>query len=70
MPLTTHHERYIKIKLRKEVSRLEINISEIPTKILVEELKKREGVEVTIAEPYEEVRATANGPAIILVVTD
>ena len=40
------------------------------TKDLVEELKRREGVEATIAEPYEDVEIKVNGPAIVLVVTD
>lgn len=40
------------------------------TKSLVEELKKRTGVETTIAEPYENITVTANGPAIILKVID
>ncbi len=46
------------------------NIKSIPTSVLVEELKTREGVETTIAEPYEEVTVSANGPAIILKVID
>lgn len=37
---------------------------------LVEELKKREGVEVRWAEPYEDVKIEVNSPAIVLVVTD
>jgi hypothetical protein len=37
---------------------------------LVEELKKREGVEVTIAEPYKDVTIHVSGPAIVLVITD
>lgn len=41
-----------------------------PTKDLVEELSKREGVEKTIAEPYQDVEVKVNGPAIVLVVTD
>lgn len=40
------------------------------TKDLVEELRRREGVEATIAEPYEDVEIKVNGPAIVLVVTD
>jgi len=37
---------------------------------LVEELKKREGVETHVAEPYEDVSVQANGPAIVLVIID
>lgn len=40
------------------------------TKDLVEELRRREGVEATIAEPYEDAEIKVNGPAIVLVVTD
>lgn len=45
-------------------------LKNIPTCELVEELKTREGVETTIAEPYEDITVTANGPAIILKVID
>lgn len=41
-----------------------------PTKELVDELMTREGVETTIAEPYEDVVVAANGPAMILKVID
>lgn len=37
---------------------------------LVEELKKREGVETHIARPCEDMTVKANGPATVLVVTD
>lgn len=37
---------------------------------LVEELKKREGVEVHWAEPNEDFGLKINGPALVLVVTD
>lgn len=37
---------------------------------LVEELKKRAGVEVYQAEPYEDKEVKVNGPAQILVVVD
>lgn len=46
------------------------DLSFAPTCALVEELRKREGVETTIAEPYEDVRIHVNGPAIVLKVTD
>lgn len=45
-------------------------LKSIPTYKLVEELKTREGVETTIAEPYEDITVTANGPAIILKIID
>lgn len=47
-----------------------VTLAKIPTYLLVEELKKREGVETTIAEPYEDVNVSVNGPAIILKVFD
>lgn len=47
-----------------------MELKKIPTKELVDELKIREGVEMTIAEPYEDVTVSANGPAIVLVITD
>jgi hypothetical protein len=37
---------------------------------LVEELKTREGVDTKIADPYEDLGVTVNGPAIVLVVID
>lgn len=37
---------------------------------LVTELMGREGVEATIAEPYQDVQIEVNGPAIVLVVID
>lgn len=47
-----------------------MKIEGIPTCQLVEELKKREGVETIIEEPYEDIMVIANGPAIILKVID
>lgn len=46
------------------------NISSIPTCNLVSELMKREGVKTEIAEPYKTAEIKADGPAIVLVVTD
>lgn len=40
------------------------------TTALVEELKKREGVETHIAEPYADLEVKVNGPATVLVITD
>ncbi len=47
-----------------------MNLKKITTKDLVEELQTREGVETTIAKPYEDAEVKVNGPAIVLVVTD
>lgn len=46
------------------------NLKEIKTCELVEELKTREGVEVHLAEPYEDLEVKVNGPAIVFVVID
>ena len=45
-------------------------LQKVSTKDLVEELERREGVDTTIAEPYQEKTVSVNGPAIVLVVTD
>ncbi|MCI1951777.1 MAG: BC1881 family protein [Clostridiales bacterium] len=42
----------------------------ISTCDLVNELKNREGVEITIAEPYQDINIKVNGPAIVLTVID
>ena len=47
-----------------------MDISNVLTKDLVEELSKRIGVETTIAEPYQDVQIKVNGPAIVMVVID
>lgn len=41
-----------------------------PTKKLVEELKKREGVDTIIVEPYEKKNISVDGSAIVMIVTD
>lgn len=46
------------------------SLTEISTKDLVEELKKREGVKATIVEPYRDDEIVASGPSIVFVVTD
>lgn len=46
------------------------DLEKIPTEQLVEELKRREGVNVTIAEPYEKKTLEIEGPAIVLTVID
>ena len=45
-------------------------VSEFKTCDLVDELRKREGVETHIAEPYQDVTVSVNGPAVVLVVID
>ena len=45
-------------------------LTKLSTKDLVEELEKREGVEITTVEPYQDKAVSVNGPAIVLVVTD
>lgn len=46
------------------------DIKDFKTRELVEELKKREGVEARWAEPYKDLKVNVNGPAIVLIVTD
>lgn len=55
----------------------EFDLSTVPTCELVEELRKREGVDSVNVEPYEPYsitvgnkKATEQGPAIILTVID
>ena len=57
-------------ELKDKVDSLSDNIERISTKELVEELKKREGVSITIAEPYEKESFEVEGPAIVLTVID
>ena len=45
-------------------------LSEFKTCELVDELRKREGVETHIAEPYQDATVSVNGPAVVLVVID
>lgn len=45
-------------------------LEKVETCRLVEELKKREGVETHTAEPYKDLKVSVNGPAVVLVVTD
>nr|DAP73557.1 MAG TPA: hypothetical protein [Caudoviricetes sp.] len=47
-----------------------MNIEIIPTADLITELRKREGVETTVVEPYQDAAFSVNGPALVLVVTD
>lgn len=43
---------------------------DLATKEIVDILSGREGVEKTIAEPYENIQVSIDGPAIVLTVTD
>ena len=56
------------LKALRPVSREQV--SEFKTCDLVDELRKREGVETHIAEPYQDVTVSVNGPAVVLVVID
>lgn len=53
-----------------KVVRVPAGLEKIETYGLVEELKKREGVDAHIAEPYKDLTVSVNGPAVVLVVTD
>jgi len=56
------------IRALRPVSREQL--SEFKTCDLVDELRKREGVETHIVEPYQDVTVSVNGPAVVLVVID
>ena len=47
-----------------------MNLEGVSTVDLVTELRKREGVETTVIEPYQDAAVSVNGPALVLVVTD
>lgn len=47
-----------------------MELKEISTNELVKELATREGVEIIIAEPYQDGQIEVNGPAVVLIVTD
>lgn len=47
-----------------------MNLESVPTVDIVTELRKREGVETTVIEPYQDAAVSVNGPALVLVVTD
>ena len=46
------------------------NLNNVPTCELVEELKKRDGVNVEEVAPYDEYRIEGTGPVVVLVVED
>ncbi len=56
------------LAILRPVSRKQL--SEFKTCDLVDELRKREGVETHIAEPYQDVVVSVNGPAVVLAVID
>lgn len=47
-----------------------IGLPEISTAELVEELKRREGVEFVVVGPHAKGSVSAQGPAVLLSVTD
>ena len=47
-----------------------MELKDVKTCELVEELKKREGVEAKIAEPHKDMSVSVNGPAVVLIVVD
>ena len=47
-----------------------VNLDNVPTVDLVTELRKREGVETTVLGSYQDATVSANGPALVLAVTD
>ena len=48
----------------------ENSLKDTPTNMLVEELKKREGVKTEIADPDEKIVVEETGPVTVLVVID
>ena len=48
----------------------DMDLSKVKTSELVAELNTREGVKMIIAEPYQNVEVSVEGPAVILVVMD
>ena len=47
-----------------------MELKDVKTCELVEELKKREGVEVKIVELHKDMSVSVNGPAVVLVIVD
>lgn len=46
------------------------SLESISTKQLVDELCTRAGIKTEIAEPYQDMTVSVNGPAIVIVITD
>lgn len=47
-----------------------MDLCNVKTCELINELKKREGVQVEYAEPHQDKNVSVNGPAYILIVVD
>lgn len=47
-----------------------MQLDDVKTCHLVEELEAREGVEKITTEPYEKKEISVEGPAVILIITD
>lgn len=47
-----------------------MDLTNVPTKILTEELARREGVKKVTAEPYQKITIDIYGPAVVLEVFD
>ena len=47
-----------------------VDLKNIPTNQLVEELVNRDGVEEVVLPPYEKSEIEVDGPVIVLMVTD
>lgn len=47
-----------------------MEIKNITTKELVEELKTRDGVEIKIIDPYQDEIINVNGPCVVFIVVD
>lgn len=47
-----------------------LHIKDIPTCVLMNELKSRDGVETIEAEPYKPFCVSGEGPAVVIVVKD
>lgn len=67
-------EEYLKERIGEsfmaDTQKKGIGLDGFKTCELVEELKKREGVEEVWAEPYENKKILVNGPAVVLIITD
>lgn len=58
------------LKGEKQTVNKKASLKDFSTEQLVNELAARDGVDTTIAEPYENIVVTVNGPAIVLKITD
>jgi hypothetical protein len=60
----------IELKTQKAMQGERMELKEIPTNELVNELQKRAGVNSQILEPYVKEHLSVEGPAIVLTVID